>query len=171
MIDLDTALMTLSQVRPIFHSEADFQHALAWQIHTQDPHARVRLEYRPLPREAMHLDIWAQGRDDALAIELKYLTEPLVIQHNGERFSLTNHSAQDQRRYDFVSDIVRLEHVVETLSLSNVTGYAVLLTNHGGYWATPSPYWTSAIDTAFAPMKVLASVECLDGQRMLAQVQ
>jgi hypothetical protein len=33
MIDLDDRLLSLSRQRSIFHSEADFQHALAWYIH------------------------------------------------------------------------------------------------------------------------------------------
>lgn len=37
----------LAGTRPIFHSEADFQHALAWEIQNQHPQAAVRLEYRP----------------------------------------------------------------------------------------------------------------------------
>ncbi len=30
--------------RPVFHSEKDFQHSLAWLIHQQDPDAQIRLE-------------------------------------------------------------------------------------------------------------------------------
>ena len=51
MIHLYDVLRSLSCQRPIFHSEADFQHALAWLIHLQHPDAIVRLEYRPLPQK------------------------------------------------------------------------------------------------------------------------
>lgn len=39
----------LAGLRPVFHSEADFQLALAWQVQHADPHATVRLETRPSP--------------------------------------------------------------------------------------------------------------------------
>jgi len=45
----------LSQTRPIVHSEADFQHALAWQMHVENPNAVVRLETRP--ERGMRLDL------------------------------------------------------------------------------------------------------------------
>jgi hypothetical protein len=39
MIDLDELLRALSQERPVFHSERDFQHAIAWRIHEVVPSA------------------------------------------------------------------------------------------------------------------------------------
>lgn len=36
-VDLEEALRTLAQLRPVFHSEADFQLALAWHVQQQDP--------------------------------------------------------------------------------------------------------------------------------------
>jgi hypothetical protein len=32
--------------RPLFHSEADFQHALAWRLQEQHRQISIRLEYR-----------------------------------------------------------------------------------------------------------------------------
>ena len=57
MLDLLGAMRALASHRPVFHSEADFQHALAWQIHRMLPGAVIRLEYRPLPTEPMYLDL------------------------------------------------------------------------------------------------------------------
>ena len=37
-------MAALARVRPLFHSEADFQHAFAWQLHSAHPDARIRLE-------------------------------------------------------------------------------------------------------------------------------
>jgi len=42
---ISQVLDTLAQQRPIFHAEADFQHAVAWRIHALFPAAKVRLEY------------------------------------------------------------------------------------------------------------------------------
>lgn len=47
MIDIATAISSLGRKRPIFHSEADLQHALAWEIHLALPDAAVRLEVQP----------------------------------------------------------------------------------------------------------------------------
>jgi hypothetical protein len=54
-LDIPGLMSRLSQTRPIFHSDADFQHALAWQIHVENPNAAVRLETRP--ERGMRLDL------------------------------------------------------------------------------------------------------------------
>ena len=64
----------------MFHSEADFQHALAWQIHEAAPESQVRLEVSVIPVEAqrMFLDIWLPV--EGIAIELKYKTRGLELE-------------------------------------------------------------------------------------------
>jgi len=42
--DLLAELQGLAHCQPIFHSEADFQHALAWRLHELWPEARIRLD-------------------------------------------------------------------------------------------------------------------------------
>jgi hypothetical protein len=145
MIDLNGILGTLCNTRPIFHSEADFQHALAWQIHQQCPTACIRLEYPFSPSEPDHLDIFAFGSDCSLAIELKYKTRRLFATIDGEIFRLKDHSAQDCGRYDFVSDIERLEQFVS--SHPECIGYAILLTNDSLYWDPPRSVVT--VDASF----------------------
>lgn len=49
-MNLDSLLNQLALKRPIFHSEADFQHTLAWEVHLSHPAAEVRLE-RPVKLE------------------------------------------------------------------------------------------------------------------------
>ncbi|MGO8947318.1 MAG: hypothetical protein ACLQUY_06585 [Ktedonobacterales bacterium] len=144
MININDALAQLSQERPVFHSEADFQHALAWLIHLQEPHACIRLEYRPLPGP-LYLDVWIQNDQGALAIELKYATRRLEVDHAGEHFALKNRAAQDITRYDFVKDIGRLERIVAVRP--GVTGYAILLTNDSIYWTRSTRERT--MDAAF----------------------
>ena len=121
MITIEAGLATLAQQRPIFHSEADFKHAFAWQLQQQDPTARIRLEYRPLPQVPLHLDLWIELSGRAIAIELKYPTRHIVCDHDGEHFSVYDHAAQPPHRYDFVKDIERLERVVS--AQSQVVGY------------------------------------------------
>ena len=74
MLDIHNLMEDLSQHRPIFHSEADFQHALAWQIHKVMPNCEIRLEmpYR-VPQGNWYLDIWLLT--PRIAIELKYRTK------------------------------------------------------------------------------------------------
>ncbi len=146
MLDIHGLLMSLAENRKIFHSEADFQHALAWMIHQAIPETQVRLEVNPFPNgdRRMFLDIWMPV--EGIAIELKYVTRRLELDQDGEWFSLRNHRAQDQRRYDFLSDVQRLE-----FSLANLdgckSGHALLLTNDPLHWNAPSR--PDTVDAAF----------------------
>jgi len=130
-------LKELSQKRPIFHSEADFQHALAWEIHQKFNKIDIRLEKRFMVNELgeIYVDILLKIDDAAIAIETKYTTKKLEIKLNGEEFVLKNHSALDVRRYDFLLDMYRLEKLKSAGKV--VIGYAVFLTNDPGYWKEP----------------------------------
>lgn len=131
--DLTTILKVLAERRPVFHSEADFQHALAWLIHEHHPTAKVRLEYRPARLERKtYVDIWIEQGDEICAIELKYKTRRLQATVGEEPFDLMDQSAQDIARYDFCKDIGRIEAL--TSAYPGLTGFAVLLTNDRGYW-------------------------------------
>jgi len=136
MLDFDLLLAGLATKRPVFHSEADFQHALAWELHLMDPNINVRLEYRPpwIDRR-QYVDIWVIQDDTETAIELKYKTKKMDISIAGEQFALQNQAAQDIGRYDFVKDIERLERVVA--ARRQVVGYAIILTNDSTYWSHP----------------------------------
>jgi hypothetical protein len=137
MIRIGETLATLAKKRPIFHSEAEFQHALAWEIHQELPHALLRLELPvPVKNQLFHMDIWAMTADEVLAIELKYKTRGLSVLVDGEEFFLKDQSAQDIGRYDFLKDVRRLEQV--TTERRNTAGYAILLTNDSVYWAIPT---------------------------------
>ena len=136
MIDMDSLMRSLADSRKVFHSEADFQHALAWQIHEAAPESRVRLEVNVVPAAAqrMYLDIWLPV--EGIAIELKYKTRGLELEQGDESFALRNQSAQDIGRYDFLRDIRRLELMRSMPELCRA-GYAVLLTNDSSYWNAP----------------------------------
>lgn len=57
-IDPAVVFDDLLKERPVFHSEADFQHALAWSIHRVYPDAKIRLEYRPPSFGRHYVDLW-----------------------------------------------------------------------------------------------------------------
>ena len=140
MLDIYNLMVDLSQHRPIFHSEADFQHALAWQIHETMPDCKIRLEWPYRKERNWYLDIWLSI--PRIAIELKFATRKLECEQNGEHFSLRDQSAQDVKRYDFLKDIQRLEQVV--MDGNADTGFAVLLTNDHLYWQEPTRNTTDA---------------------------
>lgn len=74
----------------MFHSEADFQHAFAWELHLSELNWDLRLAI-PLRTAAgsIHLDLFAWSRVSELSIELKYKTRALNVELNGEQFTLT----------------------------------------------------------------------------------
>jgi hypothetical protein len=103
-------MTALAEHRPVFHSEADFQHALAWQLQKADPAARIRLELRP--RRGMCLDVLVSSDGVRAAIELKYLVRRFQGEVDGEQFDLPDQSAHDIGRYDVIKDVVRTESFV-----------------------------------------------------------
>ena len=145
--DIHRIMGELSESRPIFHSEADFQHALAWAIRETVPDSRVRLEFNPFAQDdrRSYLDIWLA--DSRVALELKYKTRALTAEVCGERFNLLNQGAQNHGRYDFLSDVQRLERVAQEVQAR--AGYAIILTNDSSYWRPPSPSYESTNDAAF----------------------
>ena len=139
-------LATLADRRPIFHSEADFQHALAWELQLADQAAIIRLEKQvSADGVRVHLDLLVKSNGYEMAIELKYKTRAARIVHAQEIYSLRNQSAQDIGRHDFIKDIHRLEKYVDTHP--NTVGYAVLLTNDRSYWSESRKL--DAVDSAF----------------------
>lgn len=134
--DITGWLIALRGSRPVFHSEADFQHALAWAIHLSDPSIRIRLETRPEP--GMRLDLLVSRPDlgEHLALELKYLTAAWAGAVNDERFELRSQAAQDIRAYDVLKDIQRVERFVH--GRPGWAGAVLVLTNDPGYWSRPA---------------------------------
>ena len=144
MIDVNKLMKALAQDRPMFHSEADFQQALGWQIHRAIPEEGVRLEYKPRPKLAMYVDLWlARNR---VAVELKYRTRVLDCNVAGERYVLRDQKAQPPSRYSFVKDVQRLEEFAREAREVR-SGLAVFLTNDAGYWKEPSR--RSVVDEEF----------------------
>lgn len=110
MLDIRRLLMDLAKCRKVIHSEADFQHTLAWDIHQTTSDCHIRLEF-PMSAEhrKMYVDIWLPL--EKIAIELKYVTRSIKLKHNGKSFALRDQRAQNQRRYDLLRDIHRLERM------------------------------------------------------------
>ena len=137
MIEITDVLNELSKKRPVFHSEADFQHALAWTIHEKYSGLNIRLEKRViLNSEKIYFDIFAFNDSKTVAIEVKYKTNNLEYTTvNNEKFNLKNQDAQDHGRFDFIKDISRLEKALE---YCDGVGFAIFLTNDESYWKRPT---------------------------------
>lgn len=136
---LKDILKSLGETRRIFHSEADFQHALAWKIHTKFKGCEIRLE-RPyeMPSGSYHLDLLVildSGHPNKIGVELKYLKKQITTEDDGEEYRLSNHGAQSDARYRFFKDISRLNELKASKNIDE--GYAIILTNDPIYWKQP----------------------------------
>lgn len=135
-MELINQLELLKNKRPIFHSEADFQFSLAWELQTSYPDAEIRLEYCPRQSPNMHIDIVAFVNSRCYPIELKYKTLKLEYTNGEEYFSVKNHGAQDIGRYDCLKDIERIEYLSKVID-NFERGYVVVLSNDPLYWTIP----------------------------------
>lgn len=131
--DLIDLIKKLSIERPIFHSEADFQHELALSLKKLGHNVRLEKPYYfsdlNIPLKKVELDIELNGN---VAIELKYKTQKLNCEHNAESFRLANHSAANLGRFDFYDDARRVRYFIDRKEFKH--GFAVFLTNSPEYW-------------------------------------
>lgn len=150
---LETALATLSKNGAIFCSEADFQHALGWEIHLLDPTAKVNLEYpvsmskgpNGIKSSVTHIDGLVRTRDESeyFAFELKYKTATFLARNHGFYFELRHQGAADFAWYDFWKDVKRLEFLKNHSYFTE--GYALMLTNDRYIWSGPRNNHTSGV--------------------------
>jgi hypothetical protein len=107
-ITLDAVIAELRRTRPVFHSEADLQHAFARVMWTLAPDVEARLEVQQDVSDRIErLDLLCIGPSDRTAIEFKYVTRGWIgfAGASSERYALKNHGADDLARLHFVSDI------------------------------------------------------------------
>lgn len=136
------ALRALQVKRKVFHSEADFQHALAWEMQWRCDSWRVRLEtaisLQDDPTRRIHLDLIVRDPRDgtSVAVELKYPTAKLEVEYDREEYQLTSQGARDLTGYDVLKDIRRIEQLVSEGKATS--GIAILLTNDPLYWQEPN---------------------------------
>ncbi len=144
-LDLPAALAALAEQRPVFHSEADFQHALAWVIRERHPGIEVRLEYPViLDDQLAHIDIWLRDADGDKPVELKYWTREVHLAVGNEEYPLRQQGAQPLNRYDLWKDVARIERLIN--QNRTAAGSVVALTNDRGYWNEGRP---RTIDATF----------------------
>lgn len=139
IINISNTLSNLSKNRQLFCSEADFQQALAWQIHEDYKEDKVFLEY-PLTIQQdgkdkpIRVDIVVKHDEEYIPIELKYLTKKLKIKEPEVEFELKNQGARDIRMHDVLADVERIENIIDQNKLNQCSsGYQITLTNDKGY--------------------------------------
>src|SRR3546814_5901991 len=98
----------MARRRPVFCSEADFQHELAIEIRRLNPHQKIRLEYPLGNGQRGAIAVLLQG-ERPFALELNYLCKGLVIDVEGETFTLRQQSAHDIRSHEVGKDVARRE--------------------------------------------------------------
>lgn len=132
-MNIEAALLSLAKRRPVFHSEADFQHALGHEIQYLNPNSNVRLEIPSIfQNKRASIDMTVQFEEKKYYLELKYKTKHATVNIGNEVFSLKNQGAKDHGSYDFLKDIVRVEAFVR--ELPNSEGFVIILTNDDAYW-------------------------------------
>ena len=134
MLNIHGLMQELSQSRPIFHSEADFQLALFRLINEKRSDRQIRMEEPLLSggKRKKRVDIWLPK--EKIAIELKYFTMKCEWDSGVEPFALKEHAAADLARKGFLQDVERLEGIVNTGEHSATAGLAILLTNAPTLW-------------------------------------
>lgn len=134
-VDLHQVLASLSVRRPIFHSEADFQHELALELAGSGYAVRlevrrhVTIKQRKVPFE---IDLLVETNGVWTAIELKYVKQELAVTINNEHFDLADCWQTNLSRFDCLDDLRRVERLVAAGHANH--GYIVFLTNEPGAW-------------------------------------
>ena len=134
-MELHQILRSLSEKRRLFHSEADFQFALAWEVKSFHPACEIRLEIpvkTDQDEQKKRIDIVVRDAKKIFPIELKYLKKTLHGAFGGETYDLAT-GVHDMDMHDCLKDIARLEALRERLA-GFCAGYAVWLTNDNAYW-------------------------------------
>jgi hypothetical protein len=146
MLDDVLGLMArLAARRPVLHSEADFQHELAWEARDTRIANAVRLELpHQTPDGRIAVDVVLSCGAARLGVELKYWKRRFTADVAGESFDLRNQGAHDLARYDLWSDVARLERLVDGGTFTGAC--AIALTNDPAYWNVGA---NGTIDAAF----------------------
>lgn len=140
-IDIPRLLSSLALKRPVFHSEADLQHELAFHVREVHHDVQVRLEYPVNLHGNVSVDILIRKEGKEIAIELKYLCRQFECKISGEHFLLQQQSAHNIRRYDVLKDVWRMENYLTARPAASAA--VIVLSNDPLYWLGPLREGTS----------------------------
>ena len=120
---------------PLYVSERHLQISFILKAKELYPSYNFIPEYVWQDSETYHIDLMASNRKEFVAFEFKYITAGGDIRVPGnENYPLKNHSATNERRYQCVKDISRLEHYLKQKNTRCNKGYFLLITNMSLLW-------------------------------------
>ena len=127
----------VAAVRPVFHSEADFQHELAMELRRSGYGVRLEVPHSIAVNGAQvgaELDILViePKTQRRTAIELKYVTARKTVVHAGETFNLCQNWGTNLSRFDCWADFQRVGGLVAAGGAH--CGFAIFLTNAEDAW-------------------------------------
>lgn len=162
---LEEILAGLAKSRPIFHSEADFQHELALHLHSAGWPCRLEVPLTVLLKESQvkaEVDIltYSPIDDTPVAIELKYVSAKLTVNHEGESFNLANNWGTNLARFDCLADWERVAAIVAAGHAAQ--GFTVFLTNAKDAWVKD----VSQTDILAQNMSIHEGRELTDGESL-----
>ena len=166
MLDIHKLMAVLAERRPIFRKEDDFQKSLESLIREFHPGNVTKLEFNPLPYEKPRIrhDIFVQSGAESTVIELKYPTETVDIEHEGELFELKESGLDADGYYHCVEDIYRLEDTIA--KCPNIqSGVFVLLTHRAPFWKKTRPSAGSAVFSLHEGRKLEGKLTYPDNSR------
>jgi len=132
-MDIEKIIQSLASKKPVFDLERDFQKSLKQIIKQELPNSQVDTEYNiQTELGSVRVDIRVLDQEKEYFIELKYKPTNLEVRIGDNDLELKHHGAQDLSCYDFLYDVSKLEHIIE--SRLDSTGYAIFITNDERYW-------------------------------------
>ncbi len=139
---LISRIQAMAENRPVFHSEADFQHALAIALmqHGYEVRLEIPLVYRLAGGGTtceLDLLVMDSKEDTATAIELKYFKKPFQITIENEFFDLSGSWGTNLSRFDCWADFRRVGALLNSPDAKRWRinqGFAVSLTNASEAW-------------------------------------
>ena len=135
--EISDCMSRVAAVRPLFHSEADFQHELAMELRRSGHQVRLEVPYSIAINGAqvgVQLDILViePKTQQRTAIELKYVTARKTVVHAGETFNLCQNWGTNLSRFDCWADFQRVGGLIAAGQAD--CGFAVFLTNAEDAW-------------------------------------
>lgn len=138
---LKRAMRALAARRPVFHSEADFQHELAMEFSRAGFDLRLEVPFSVNlngHQVAVELDLLLIDRQtkQKAAVEIKYVKSAASIMHNGENFDLKHTWGTNLSRFDCLADFQRVGRLRAAGAVK--FGFSIFLTNTSAAWTRNS---------------------------------
>jgi len=157
-VPLQQVLTVLAERRPVVHSEADFQHALAWEAHRLDQDLRVRLETHPRAKRSTRPP--TEPARSAEAYCSRAQVSDCTVDRRRKRRALRTDEPRCPRirAYDVVKDVAWVARF--TAVQTNCNGVVIALTNDPAYWRPV----THGRDTSASAFRLYEGVELVGQQ-------